>query len=129
MAATQGHRDCVLVVDDEEGIRETLCELVEMTGCSALLAANGAEALRLLRDHRPCLIILDLIMPVMSGNDMLEVMKKDPALAALPVIISTSAPGRAPSGLPVVCKPVDINVVLDWIRRSCHCAGTPLPTA
>jgi len=116
---------CVLVVDDEPGIRESLCELVEMAGCSALTAAHGAEALKLLEQHRPCLIILDLLMPVMSGNEMLDVMRRQPALAAVPVLISTSAPHLAPPGVPVLRKPIDINVVWDWIRRSCHCGLAP----
>ena len=117
---------CVLVVDDEASIRETLCELVEMVGCSAMVASNGAEALKVLERHRPCLIILDLLMPIMSGNELLEAMKQQPALASVPVLISTSAPGRAPPGVPVVCKPIDIDVVCDWMRRSCTCA-TALP--
>ena len=113
--------DCVLVVDDEEGIRETLAELVEMIGCTAMMAANGQEALKLMEQQRPCMIILDLLMPVMSGEEMLAVMKQRPALAGVPVLISTSAPGRAPAGVPVVAKPIDIEVVWDWIRRSCRC--------
>jgi CheY-like chemotaxis protein len=122
---TRGQDECVLVVDDEQGIRETLGELVEIAGCSAVLAANGSEALKLLERCRPCLIILDLLMPVMSGNDMVEAMRNDPLLADLPIVISTSAPARAPSGLPVIRKPVDIDVVLGWIRRSCHCSVGP----
>jgi CheY-like chemotaxis protein len=114
---------CVLVVDDEEGVRETLCDLVELTGCSAVGAANGAEALRMMHDRRPCLIILDLIMPVMTGQELLEELKKQPALASVPVVISTSAPSRAPKGIPVVPKPIDVNVMWDWIRRSCDCAA------
>jgi CheY-like chemotaxis protein len=116
-------KDCVLVVDDEEDIRATLTDLVEMGGCSALVASNGAEALQILLERRPCLVILDLLMPVMSGSELLEEMKKDPALADVPVIISTSAPNRAPAGIPVVPKPIDINLIWDWMRRSCSCAA------
>jgi CheY-like chemotaxis protein len=121
--SAEAEGECVLVVDDEEGIRETLGELVELAGCSAVRAANGAEALVLLRRYRPCLIILDLLMPVMNGDELLAAMKNDPALASLTVVISTSAPARAPAGLPVLRKPIDLNVLLDWIRRSCRCAG------
>jgi CheY-like chemotaxis protein len=116
----------VLVVDDEEGVRETLCDLVQLTGCRAVTAANGAEALILLETTRPCLIILDLIMPVMSGQELLEAMKGHPHLSSLPVVISTSAPSRAPKGVPVVAKPIDVEVMWDWIRRSCQCA-TAIP--
>jgi two-component system response regulator CpxR len=118
---------CVLVVDDEEGVREALREVVEMAGCSAMLAANGAEALELLATCRPCLIILDLLMPVMTGTELLEAMGRLPDLATIAVVISTSAPGRAPPGLPVLPKPVDIAAVWDCMRRSCHCTEAPLP--
>jgi CheY-like chemotaxis protein len=113
---------CVLVVEDEDDMREALREVIEMAGCKALLAANGADALKLLEARRPCLIILDLFMPVMTGFEMLEAMRRQPALAALPVVISTSAPGRAPPGVPVLPKPIDINHVWEWMHKTCRCA-------
>ncbi len=122
MSGVRGHEaGCVLIVDDEEGIRDTLCEVVEMGGCEAIAAANGAEAMQLLSAHRPCLIILDLMMPIMTGVEMLDAMRKDPALAEIPVVISTSAPSRAPPGLPVLPKPIHIAAVWDWMRRNCAC--------
>ncbi|HET6151013.1 MAG TPA: response regulator [Polyangia bacterium] len=118
----------VLVVDDEEGVRETLCDLIQLAGCRAVGAANGAEGMSLLRAARPCLIILDLLMPVMSGQEMLAAMHDQPDLASLPVVISTSAPSRAPKGLPVIAKPIDVNVMWEWIRRTCPCqGGIPAP--
>jgi len=116
---------CVLVVDDEEDIRETLREVVEMGGCEAIVAANGADGLQLLAKRRPCLIILDLLMPVMSGEEMLEAMRKQPELAALPVVISTSAPERAPAGVPVLRKPLNLQALWDLMRLNCTCGGTP----
>jgi CheY-like chemotaxis protein len=118
-----GERACVLVVDDEEDIRETLREVVEMGGCEAIVAANGADGLRLLAKHRPCLVILDLLMPVMSGEQMLEAMRKQPDLAELPVVISTSAPERAPAGVPVLRKPLNLDALWELMRRSCTCGG------
>ncbi len=112
---------CVLVVDDDEGIRESLREVVEMVGCSAILAASGEEALAVLATHRPCLVILDLMMPTMTGTEMLEEMRKTPDLASLPVVISTSAPALAPAGVPVLSKPIDIAALWVWMRRTCHC--------
>lgn len=119
--ATGSSASCVLVVDDEEDIRETLREVVEMTGCSAVTAANGAEALEVLRKLRPCLIILDLLMPVMTGMEFIEATRQQPELAALPILISTSAPARAPAGFPVVAKPIDIEKMWAFIRRACQC--------
>ena len=119
---------CVLIVDDEEGARDALREVVEMAGCSAIVATDGAEALRLLGEHQPCMIIVDLVMPVMTGLELLEAIQKDPALAGLSVVVSTSAPARAPRGVPVLAKPIDIQVLWSLIRRSCHCASPPFAT-
>lgn len=113
---------CVMVVDDQEDIRETLREVIEMAGCESLAAANGVEALQLLEQHRPCLIVLDLLMPLMSGEEMLDEMRKQPELAEVTVLISTSAPDLAPAGLPILPKPIDIARLWDWMRRTCHCA-------
>ncbi len=121
-ASSATHAACVLVVDDEEDMRETLREVVEMAGCSAILAANGEEGMKVLAEQRPCLVILDLVMPVMSGAEMIEAMKKEPALATLPVVISTSAPGRAPAGVPVLPKPVSLAALWDWIGKTCQCS-------
>jgi CheY-like chemotaxis protein len=121
---TVPHRACVLVVDDDEDIRETLREVVEMAGRSVMLAANGAEALKVLEVQRPCLIILDLLMPIMTGNQLIDVMKNAPELSDIAILISTSAPGRAPPGIPVLPKPIDIGILWSWIRKTCTC-GTP----
>ena len=124
-SSPQGHtsRACVLVVDDEADIRETLREAVEMVGCTAVLAANGADALRLLRERKPCLMILDLIMPVMTGEELLEILQKQSVFAHLPVVISTSAPQRAPAGIPVLPKPIDLAAFWAWIRQNCQCSA------
>jgi CheY-like chemotaxis protein len=118
---------CILVVEDDVDARETLCEIVEMAGCSAVGAANGREALDALADWQPCLVILDLTMPVMSGQELLERMKLRPELANVPVVISTSAPHQAPVGWPVIPKPIDIAKVVEWMQRTCHCTPTTAP--
>ena len=121
---------CVLIVDDEADAREMLGELIEMAGCSALLAANGAEGLAILANHRPCMIILDLMMPVMTGAEMVEELQRKPQLASVPVLISTSSPPHAPAGLPVLAKPIDIDALWNWMRQVCACAsGAPRVTA
>jgi CheY-like chemotaxis protein len=127
MTAAAGARPgaCVLIVDDEELIRDSLREVVEMTGCSAVCAANGADALKLLAETNACLVILDLKMPVMNGLEFLEARAREPLLAAVPVVISTSAPQLAPPGFPVIPKPIDIEKVFAFVRRCCTCAQAP----
>ena len=68
-------------------------------------------------------MIVDLLMPVMSGQELLEAIRALPALESLPVLVATSAPGKAPAGVPVIAKPIDIQTVWTWMRRSCQCAA------
>jgi CheY-like chemotaxis protein len=109
------------VVEDEADAREMMRELVELGGCSAVLAANGAEALKLLATERPCLIVLDLMMPVMDGATFLQQVQKDARLSVIPVVVATSAPHRAPSGARVLAKPIDVEQLWDCMRRVCRC--------
>jgi CheY-like chemotaxis protein len=67
------------------------------------------------------MVVLDLLMPVMNGEEMLAAMRDEPAFADLPVVISTSAPERAPAGLPVLTKPLDIDAFVRCIRERCAC--------
>ena len=80
----------VLIVDDNEDIRETLSLLLEDGGDTVLTAPDGREALRCLRLRPlPDVVILDLMMPVMSGWEMREEMLRDPAVASIPTIVMT----------------------------------------
>jgi CheY-like chemotaxis protein len=110
----------VLIVDDEADIRDTLKELFEDEGYEVSTAANGAEALRFLTGPTlPCVVVLDLIMPVLTGNEVLAKMQLDPRLAKVPVIVSTSDPSRAPSGVLIMKKPIDLDRLLGAIRQHC----------
>lgn len=110
----------VLIVDDDDDIRDTLKELCEDEGYEVATAANGAEALAVLAGAvAPCVVVLDLIMPVMTGNELFATMQRDPRLARVPVIVSTSDPSRAPVGVPVMKKPIDVERLLAAIRQHC----------
>jgi two-component system, sensor histidine kinase and response regulator len=106
----------VLLIDDEPEIRDSLRDALGDDGYSVVVATNGREALALLpRLSRPCVVILDVIMPVMSGAELYAAMQADPALAQIPVVVSTSDPSRAPRGLPIVRKPIDLERLLRMI--------------
>jgi CheY-like chemotaxis protein len=109
----------IVVVDDEEVICETLKDVLEEEGYSVEVAADGVEALALLRSLAvpPRMIILDLLMPRLDGNEVLRALRSDPALADIPVVISTSDPSRAPSGVLIMRKPVDLDMLLDTVRK------------
>lgn len=103
----------VLVVDDEPDIRESLRDALGDEGYSVHLASNGREALLMLPElERPCAVILDIVMPIMSGTELYSVLRATPGLADIPVLISTSDPARAPVRAPVIRKPVDLDRLL-----------------
>jgi CheY-like chemotaxis protein len=83
------NRHKVLVVEDDREIREALIEILEENGCEAVGAVNGERALAYLRstESLPCLILLDLMMPVMDGQAFREVQVNDPVLANIPVVV------------------------------------------
>jgi CheY-like chemotaxis protein len=109
----------IVVVDDEETICETLKDVLEEEGYEVEIAGDGVDALALLRRLTvvPRMVILDLLMPRMDGNTVFSTMKADPTLADIPVVISTSDPSRAPSGVLIMKKPVDLDVLLDTVRK------------
>jgi CheY-like chemotaxis protein len=110
----------VLIVDDEPDFRDSLQEFLEDKGYEVDAAANGAEALDLLRSNDlPCLVVLDLAMPVLDGRATYCAMQQDPRLSRLPVIVSTSDPARAPSGVPILKKPVNLQRLLMAIEQQC----------
>lgn len=106
----------VLVVDDEPDIRDSLKDALGDEGYAVLGASNGQEALRLLPTlRRPCAIILDIIMPVMSGTEFYQQLRANPAMADIPVLISTSDPSRAPQSVPIVKKPINLERLLSVV--------------
>jgi CheY-like chemotaxis protein len=113
----------ILVVDDDQAIRETLCEMLGDEGHPAVGASNGQEALDLLRsDGRPCVIFLDLMMPVMDGVAFRAEQLQDPKLSTIPVAVITAAGQGAASSMnvdAVLPKPLRIESVLDVVRRYC----------
>ncbi len=110
----------VLVVDDEEDVREALRDLLEQYGYKVLAAPNGREALNILRGgDPPGFVLLDLIMPVMNGWEFLDIVSRDKELSRIPLSISTSTPDQAPSDHDVIPKPIDVDVLLERIRIAC----------
>jgi CheY-like chemotaxis protein len=113
----------VLVVDDDPDIRETLRFVLEDAGYRVYVAENGQDALEVLSSAEPLpgLILLDLMMPIMSGDEMLKALKRVHALAEIPVTIVTASGAPMPplaSGL--LKKPVDLDLLLRVVARSCR---------
>lgn len=81
----------ILVVEDDSDIRAFLVECLTMLGHRVRTAGNGREALDMLAEWRPDLILLDILMPVMSGLGFLKVRETDPVLRTLPVLVMTAS--------------------------------------
>lgn len=114
----------VLVVEDEQDIRETLRDILEMEGYRVRCACNGKEALDALAEMpRPRLILLDLMMPVMSGYELLQALRANDDLASIPVTVVSAVGDRLAAGTPVLRKPVDLETLLHAVDASCHPAG------
>ena len=115
----------VLVVDDEEDIRE-LCRVnLEFEGFEVLDAPDGETALRIARDDSPDLIFLDLMMPVMDGWDVLQRLKEDEATSRIPVILLTAKTGEQDQMrgwgegiLEYVSKPFNPLSLAEWANRA-----------
>jgi CheY-like chemotaxis protein len=96
-------RDTVLIVDDEEPLRVVLRKMLEEEGCGVLTAADGAEALTIIQTHPDSVsvVILDWMMPQMTGIELLRWMKKQPHIEHIPVIMLTALddPERIKEGI------------------------------
>ena len=108
----------VLVVDDDAEIREVLIQLLEEEGYTVLGAENGLQALAQLRERHPNLMLLDLMMPVMSGWEVLETLGESGELATIPVIVVSAM--CAPGAQACLRKPVDLDELLTLVGRYCH---------
>lgn len=108
----------ILIVDDDPDIRASLRDAFEDEGYLVRCAENGRAGLESLRNEaRPVAVVLDLLMPVMTGNELYAAMQADPGLADIPVIVSTSDPQHAPSGVVLLKKPVDLRKMLDTVEK------------
>jgi CheY-like chemotaxis protein len=114
-------KSTVLVVEDEKESRETLRDLLELEGYDVQTAVNGREALDVLDNsgNRICIMLLDLFMPVMDGWQVIEQLRADGRLGNTQVVIITSAAYKAPAGIPVLEKPLDLDKVMSAVERLC----------
>ena len=83
-------QNSILVVDDEAPVRRLLIRTLERADYCVLTAADGEEALRIAREHRPALILLDAEMPKLHGFDVCRQLKQDPSTTAIPILMLTA---------------------------------------
>jgi len=113
----------VLVVEDEREARLCLTEILEFEGFRAVGCSNGVEALNYLATSAaPSVIVMDMRMPIMNGQELRTELLKDRRLKKIPVIVVTALEPLAAAGLGalrVFRKPVDVSALVSVIRQNC----------
>jgi CheY-like chemotaxis protein len=120
--AQPDRRGTILVVEDDAEIRSSLKDVLEYEGYSVATATNGLDALaRLGEIGRPSLILLDLMMPVMSGREFLVELRQSEAMSDVSVVVVSAWPDAARE-VPVqgvVAKPMDLDRLLGVVAQYC----------
>ena len=120
-------RGNILVVDDDDDTRTCVIAVLEEEGYEVRGSNNGREALDVLQgsqgEYIPDLVLLDLMMPVMSGWELLDELAKVPKLAELPIVVFTAAgepiPPHSRLAKPVVRKPIEVELLLRMVNEYC----------
>lgn len=121
----------ILVVDDDDAIRALLRTVLRRRGFVVDTARNGVEALEQLAARRYAMVVLDLMMPHMSGYELVEQLDKQSIMTRPRVLILTAAGAVEPRGLETslvigtMHKPFDIDLLIDTIR-GCLASMAPL---
>ena len=117
----RGPRKTILLVEDDLDIRDVVQEVLEEQGHDVVPARTGRQALEFLAldSHSPPdVVILDLMMPIMTGWQVLEVIRRSPHLADVPVVVVTAATQDRPLGVQAFLrKPFDVGDLLDTLGR------------
>lgn len=116
----------ILIVDDDREWSESVAELLSEWGYTVSTAPNGLAGLHLLTRHPADLVIIDMVMPMMSGAEMLAELRKLPRLAATPVVAVTAMKNALPTGevgpIATLLKPISGPQLRDAVTRLLHAA-------
>ena len=115
-----------MVVEDDPDILETIAEVLEDDAYRPVLASNGASALDQLRaaQTKPCVILLDVMMPIMDGKQFRAELQKDPALSEIPVVVLSAhadldSAAQQMQAAGFLRKPVELNALLATVEQFC----------
>jgi len=114
----------VLVVDDDSGLRGMVATALEISGYTVCQAGHGLEALEALQRETPCVILLDLMMPVMDGWTFRQEQLAHPSFATIPVVVMSAhhrahQAARDLGATAYVAKPFDLDALLQIVRAEC----------
>ena len=126
----------ILVVEDEADARQVLIDVLQQASFETAEAENGRAALEVLSRFRPDAIVLDLAMPDMGGDELVEAIRRDPQSRMLPVVImsewarSISPPAPVAAWLPKPFAPEELVALLRrLVPPGPSLAGPPAPAA
>jgi CheY-like chemotaxis protein len=111
----------VLLVEDDLDIRDILQDLLEAEGYDVVPASHGRQALEFLQaapaESLPKLVVLDMMMPLVDGHQVLATMKSDPKLSPIPVVVLSAVAREHPAGAAAFLrKPIPLQKLFDTIR-------------
>jgi CheY-like chemotaxis protein len=115
----------ILVVEDDDAIRCLVSEVLRDDGYDVCEAANGAEAIAFVGNHRPDLIVLDLMMPVMDGWAFVEACRRTPYCVGVPIVVTSASHDlprtaerlRSYGVRTCLAKPFDLDGLLALVER------------
>lgn len=110
----------ILIVEDEYDLQQTICSTLELEGYRTVCAGNGREALERVKAERPDLVLTDVMMPYLSGYDLVRAIRKLPDGGTLPVILMSSIdPALHPRGdwNGVLAKPFSYEKLMESIAK------------
>jgi CheY-like chemotaxis protein len=115
---------CILLIEDNESIRENTAEFLDLCGYEMLVATDGNEGFEMIRVKKPDLILCDILMPNMNGYDFLQAVKKDDGLSSIPVIFFTAysetvdvQKGLQMGAADYIIKPFDPELLVTLIQK------------
>jgi CheY-like chemotaxis protein len=123
----------LLLVEDDLEIRDILQDLLEAEGYDVIPASHGRQALDYLEGASagglPDLVVLDLVLPLVHGAEVLAAMKRDPKLSPIPVVVLSAVTHERPAGADAFLpKPIPLQKLFDTIRTFVHVdVGVPTP--
>jgi CheY-like chemotaxis protein len=122
--------DPVLIIDDHEDTRNLLVELLELDGFAVVAAASGEEALAVVREQRPCLVLLDLGLPDIAGLELVLRLRSEPNTASAPIYALSGFANLRGAALAAgldgfLIKPVSGRALRALVQT--HCSPMPPP--
>ena len=118
---------CILVVDDDDELRPVLQQILVHSGYRVYTARNGLEALGAVHELKPCLIVLDLMMPVMDGWQFLAELESSRGSDRPKVMVLTAAGDDLPRCYPTYFKPIGLQAFVAAVQQYCPPKPKPKP--